>query len=433
MTTGAEGRLDVGDSTTSIRDYLSTRVAALRQWWWDVAKPLAMPLWVRGSRLASWGTALGWGVICVMALAWTLGLSFNWWELTTVAIVTSVLLVVCAGFLLGRTSYIATLDLSRTRVVVGERAVGAITLSNPGKRALLPVLVELPVGKGIASFAIPRLAPGSSHEDLFTIPTNKRAVLSVGPINAVRGDPLGLLARVVTWTDPVDLYVHPRTVPLDGASSGFLQDLEGLPTKDLSNSDIAFHAIRDYVPGDDRRHVHWRSTARTGKLMVRQFEETRRSHLAISLSLNNEEYSHEDEFELGISVAGSLGLQALKEDKNVSVLVQGTQLPTRAGKPFLDSLSGLEHTDPRRGSIVDLALTTGVSVPDASVAVLVCGTQVTPTQLRLAASHLPLGVQVVAVYCSPNATVTRRTIGDVIVLTLGDLQELPHVMRRVVA
>src|SRR5699024_9984886 len=83
------------------------------------------------------------------------------------------------------------------------------------------------------------------------------------------------------------------------------RDLEGTPSSDLSSSDIAFHALRDYAPGDDRSHVHWRTTARTGKLMVRQFEETRRSHVVVALDDLAEHYASDEEFELAVSAAAS--------------------------------------------------------------------------------------------------------------------------------
>lgn len=401
------------------------------RWWNENVAPILAPVLTPISRVTSVFTGLGWAILTATIVLGVVGTSLGWWEFRVMAWIGLALLALCSLFLIGRTAYDARLDLSRTRVVEGERAVGALELGNPGRRALLPVQVELPVGRGVASFAIPRLAPGAVHEELFTIPTHRRAVLQVGPITAVRGDALGVLARVVKWSQPVDLYVHPRTVALDGSSSGLLQDLEGSPSKELSNSDIAFHALREYVPGDELRRVHWRSSARTGKLMVRQFEETRRSHLAVALSLSAAEYANEAELELAISVAGSLGLQAIKEDKQVSIMVQGATLPTKQGKPFLDSLSALEATEPRRGTMADLALHAGNAVPDASVTALVSGTLVTPASVRRAAAHIPLGVKVVAIYCSPGMQINKRMIGDVTVLTVGDLKDLPHAMRRI--
>lgn len=427
---GLRERLDSSARWTRVRVLRHT--VGLRRWLRDVAWPLIEPGWTRIHHVGSFATGFGWGVVLATLGLGVLGAILVWHELTALAAIGACLLVLCAGFLFGRTSYSATLDLTRTRVVVGEQAVGAITIGNPSKHTLRPVEVALPVGKGVATFPVPRLAPGDVHEDLFRIPTHRRAVLPVGPIRAVRGDPLGVLARTVTWGRAVDLYVHPQTVSLDGSSAGVLQDLEGLPSKDLSSSDLAFHAIREYVPGDERRHVHWRSTARTGKLMVRQFEETRRSHLAVALSLAAEEYSSEEEFELGISVAGSVGAQALKEDRQLTVLVQGASLPTRTGKMFLDSLSGLDYTPTGRGGLFSVAIEVGAQVPDASVALLVCGTNLTPQQILRATSVIPAGVTIVAVYCEVGAKVALRTIGDASVLTVGDLRDLPRALRRVI-
>jgi len=59
-------------------------------------------------------------------------------------------------------------------------------------------------------------------------------------------------------------------------------------------------------PGDAGRAIHWRSTARVGKLMVRQFEETRRSHLLIVLDLDTDAWASDEEFEIGVSAAASM-------------------------------------------------------------------------------------------------------------------------------
>lgn len=376
---------------------------------------------------------VAWVLIVVAVVLWIAGRSLGWWELTIAAVVVTALLVVCAFFLIGRTAYDVALDLTRTRVVVGERAVGALTLSNTGSRAILPSRVVLPVGAGRGEFDVNRLGPGASAEELFAIPTTRRAVVKVGPVSVVRGDPLGLFERVHRKDEPVDLYVHPRTVRFEGQSLGFVRDLEGLPAKDLSRDDVSFHALREYQPGDDLRHVHWKSTARTGSVMVRQYEETRRSHFVIGLSTHPGEYRDADEFELAVSAAGSLGLRALRDSQRVEVRVQGRGLPSGTGKQFLDSLSGVTHSRPREGGLIELGGAIAATLPLASVVVLVCGSTVDSAALRRACARLPYGARTLAIVADTGASPALRRIGDADVVTVGSLEQLPGALRRVLS
>jgi hypothetical protein len=222
----------------------------------------------------------------------------------------------------------------------------------------------------------------------------------------------------------------------------------------LSDNDVSFHALREYVPGDDRRYIHWKTSARTGKLMVRQFEETRRSHLAIALSTNRADYSDvgpagrggadgsrgsedgadgglagSDEFELAVSICGSLGVQALREERDLTVLTQNDTFDSATGRRLLDELSGVELVE-RRETIVKLAKTTGAAVPHASVAFLLFGAAVTPAQLQASTVHIPLGVRVIAVSARPGASLSLRQIGDLTLLTVGELSDFPLALRR---
>jgi uncharacterized protein (DUF58 family) len=317
---------------------------------------------------------------------------------------------------------------------VGERAIGALKLANPGSRAILPSRVVLPVGSGRGEFGIGRLAPGAEAEELFAIPTQKRGVVKVGPVSVVRGDPLGLFERAHRRDDPVDLFVHPRTILFDGQSLGFLRDLEGMPATDLSRDDVSFHALLEYQPGDDLRHVHWKSTARTGTMMVRQYEETRRSHFVIGLSRSSGDYSTADDFELAISAAGSIGLRALRDSQRVDMRVQGRDLPSSTGKQLLDSLSGVENSRPRDGSIAELAGVLAANMPLASIVVLVCGAKVRADDLRLACSRLPYGARVLAVVTDTTiSSPALRRIGDADVVTIGALEQLPLALQKVLA
>ena len=380
---------------------------------------------------AGWGLGGdGWAVLAVVVVAWWAGRRYGWAELTVLSGLTGFVLLGAIASAVGRSRYTVSLEMAQRRVVVGERAVGRVEVRNASRRALLPAEIELPVGAGLAAFPLPRLAAGAVHDDIFAVPTQRRCVIVVGPVRSVRGDALGLVRRVVRWTDPIELFVHPHTVPLNGAAAGFLKDLEGRPTRDLSASDVSFHALREYVMGDDRRHVHWKSTARTGQLMVKQYEETRRSHLAVALSSNPADYSEPDEFELAVSVAGSLGLQALREEKDVTIVLQSGALRGGSAGRLLDDLTRVS-LGPGRDDIVTLAKNVGSGVQGASVIVLLFGGGVTPAQMRQATIRLPLEVRVIAVRCVPGADLQRRRIADLTVLTIGDLADLPKAMRSV--
>ena len=384
-------------------------------------------------------SGFGWVTLGATVAALVAGALLGWRELLVIGFVLLAALLIAVGFAIGRSAYAVRLDLALDRVVVGERAVGRIAVSNTSNRSLLPARIELPVGSSFASFHLPRLAPDAEHDDLFGIPTQRRSVIVVGPVRSVRGDPLGLMRREIRWTKPVELFVHPRTVSLGGSSSGFLRDLEGIESRVLSDNDVSFHALREYVPGDDRRYIHWKTSARTGKLMVRQFEETRRSHLAIALSTNRNDYTAPeragavdtgaDEFELAVSICGSLGVQALREERELTVLTQKDTLHSETGRRLLDELSGVEQVD-RRETVVQLAKATGSAVPNASVAFLIFGAAVTATQLQASSVHIPLGVRVIAVSCRPGATMSLRQIGDLTLLTVGELADFPLALRR---
>ena len=383
---------------------------------------------VRGGRSGLGG--LGWGLAASVLLSWWLGTRYGWTELRVIAGVGFFLLLGAVAFVVGRSRYAVRLDLAHRRVVVGERVLGRVEVTNTSTRALLPAEVELPVGAGLAAFPLPRLAAGEAHEDVFAVPTQRRCVIIVGPVRSVRGDPLGIARRETRWTDPIEVFVHPRTVALTGVSAGFLKDLEGRPTRDLSPSDVSFHALREYVVGDDRRHVHWKTTARTGHLMVRQFEETRRSHLAVALSTDKADYADPEEFELAVSVAGSLGLHAFREEKDLTVVVQGGPLRRESATRLLDDLTRVVLGS-QRGDVVQLAQKLGEDAPDASVVVLIFGSAVTPAQMRAAAVRIPQEVRTLAVRCVPGTALSRRSIGDLTVLSIGDLKDLPLAMRRV--
>lgn len=386
------------------------------------------PLITRVTTPFSVVTPLGRGVILAALVVTLLGWRLGWAEFVAAGVVLALAMLAAGGFVLGRPDYQVRVDLASLRVVVGDRATGGITVRGGGSRSIAPALIELPVGAAVAAFFVPRLDPGEEHDESFTIPTQRRAVLSLGPVRSVRRDPLELLRRQVSWTEPQEIFVHPRTIRLDNSSTGFIRDLEGMTTRELSNDDVSFHALREYVPGDDLRYVHWRSTARTNRVMIRQFEETRRSQFVIVLTTRNDDYADEEEFELGVSVAASLSRSAQVEGKEVTVFTTDSCLSGPTQQSLLDSYSRIEPV--ARGPLLsERVRVVAAETPGASVVALVSGS-VTPVEnVRLASVRVPVMARSFAVRVAPREQISRRTVRDFELLTLPGLDDLPRVIR----
>lgn len=373
---------------------------------------------------------IGWSLAATAVAAFVAGSALHVTELRILAVVLAVPLVVAAVFVLGRASYRVTMDLSSARVVVGERAIGRVEVANASSHLMLASRIELAVGTATAQFLVPRLAPDRSHEELFAIPTRRRSVLVVGPVRSVRDDPLALMRRQVTWARAQEVYVHPRTARLPGFESGYLRDLEGTPSSALSSSDIAFHALRPYQSGDDLRHVHWRTTARTGTLMVRQFEETRRSHIVVALANDAAHFAHDEEFELAVSAAASLCAQTQREEKELTALSIGSRLRSASPRRLMDDFTVLDAVR-GRSTLRDLGRSATDSAPNASAVILVVGSGATPAELMAAGTQLLPGVGGAVVRCVDGEGVRRSQLGPLQLVTIGELDQLARALRAV--
>lgn len=375
-------------------------------------------------------TTAGWITMVLTVASWIGGWWLGWEELMVIAGSGVVALLLALVFVLGSAKLEVEVDLQPPRVVVGERAAGTMLVTNASPRRLLPFTMELLVGEGAAEFELPSLRKGETHESVYLLPTHRRAVIPVGPATSVRGDPLGLLRRSVAWTEPLPLIVHPRTVPLDHLGAGFLRDLEGQTTPDISNADIAFHAMREYEPGDDRRFVHWLTTARVGKLMVRQFTDTRRAHLGVLVDGSPRAYAVEDEFELAISVAGSLGLRAVLDEQQLTMVAADRHLLCATGQSMLDGLAAVEL--PRRHRSLAVAVDRLNRVASGmSLAMVITGSRTPLADLRGVSLRFDPDVRTVLVRIDPGEVTEFRPVGSTLVLTVANLDELAHLLRMV--
>ena len=372
-------------------------------------------------------TPAGRGAIAIAVAAWLLDLRLGWQELFFVTACCVIALLLAAGFVVGRPGLDVTIELDPARVSVGSPAAGRLVATNRSRARLRQLSVEVPVGASRAVFQIPSLAAGASHDELFVVPTGRRAVIPVGPPSAVRTDPLGLLRREAVEQAAVELFVHPKIIGLESLSPGLQRDLEGQATRDLSTSDLAFHTLRDYVTGDDRRHVHWRSTAKAGRLLVRQFQDTRRSQLTLVVDGATGSYRTEDEFELAMSVAGSICVRAVRDAQDVCLVAASHAVTAASQHRILDTLARGELADHGQ-DLVALARRAARLATDTTVLMLLTGSVIPFRSLRGAATYFGPDVRVIALRCEPDAPPGLNRSGELTVLALRSLTDLPGLL-----
>ncbi|MDR0505160.1 MAG: DUF58 domain-containing protein, partial [Bifidobacteriaceae bacterium] len=220
----------------------------------------------------------------------------------------------------GALRFTVSLDMANCRTQVGRAALGDIQVINPTPHRCLPATLRLTVGGEVRYLAVPALRPGQTHQRLVEVSGQRRGVVRVGPLVSYRGDPLGLVERAQTWCEPLEVYIHPLTVALQGTVPGTFRDLEGLTTRDLSDRDIAFHALREYRLADDARNIHWLASACGRGLLVKQYEDTRRVHTALLLDTDPTAYRSDADFELAVAAMASVARQAFKEGRSIQVL-----------------------------------------------------------------------------------------------------------------
>ena len=191
------------------------------------------------------------------------------------------------------------------RVQKGSPAIALVHVANSSRRALPALVIEQRLGDAVIRAALPRLRRGERSVRTYRLPTTRRGVFELGPVELPRADPFGLCRTVQRLGTPQEIEVHPRQLALNPLPTGLSRNLEG-PSSDASpQGTITFHRLREYTLGDDLRNVHWASTAHTGKLMVRHYVDTAQPYTVVLLDLSPEVYS-EETFEEAVDVAASV-------------------------------------------------------------------------------------------------------------------------------
>ncbi|NNE72326.1 MAG: DUF58 domain-containing protein [Acidimicrobiales bacterium] len=315
-------------------------------------------------------------VLLIGLTAVTVGRVLGYLEIFLLGIVALALLAVCWLYVRFRR---LSLQVSRTispgRVPAGAPARVELQLVNRARRATPVLRIHDGVsGTRGARLSVAPLAKGATSTAAYRLPTDKRGVVDVGPLDIELTDPFGLTRGRIRSAPKAELLVHPPVYPVralpepDGQDQSLATDEQLAP---VHQSGDEFHALRPYVSGDDLRRVHWASSARHDQLMVRQDEQIRQGRLTVVLD-NRAEISV-DALDALASIAASLLVAANQRQQATRLLLaDGTDSEFGAGTLHVDTLlrslalanpTGLRHLPAQlEPALTDVAYTSIVVV-----------------------------------------------------------------------
>lgn len=136
------------------------------------------------------------------------------------------------------------------------------------------------------------------------LPALPRGVHLLGPTTVSRTDPLALFAHRYTFTTADPVVVWPRTVAVQSVMAA--AGLDGAAAPGLAapgGSD--FRGLREYLPGDDPRRIHWASSAKRGDFVVKETDPDRIETVSLVLDCRADAYPDAAAFEVAACAAAS--------------------------------------------------------------------------------------------------------------------------------
>jgi len=205
----------------------------------------------------------------------------------------------------------------------GDTATALITSVN--NRVTPTGVVEAldSIGGQPVEILIPPVPPRREVTVSYRFVPLRRGELTLGPVTLERRDPWGLFVRRATSSAQLTVLVHPRVLPVDVTLAGNRIGQEGgTADRDVLGSN-QFHTLREYVVGDELRQIHWPSSARVGKLMVKQLVDNPLPRALVLLDNDIRSYRSADDFEEAVDAAASIGSVIVRAGLPVSLRTTG--------------------------------------------------------------------------------------------------------------
>ena len=174
--------------------------------------------------------------------------------------------------------------------------------------------------------SLPRASQGTWK---LTTRCRKRGKFALGQLSVVSSDPLGLFKVTRLLGEPSNFLVYPAMADLPALNMP-VSDLPGeAPMRQFANVVTpSASGVRDYAPGDTFNQIHWKSSARMNKLMVKEFDLEQSTKLWILLDMQKDVQMGRDEEsteEYTVTTAASIARKYLNSGLAVGLIAHGDQ------------------------------------------------------------------------------------------------------------
>jgi uncharacterized protein (DUF58 family) len=173
---------------------------------------------------------------------------------------------------------------------------------------------------------LPPIPPGQAAEARVQVLPLRRGVLRFHGVTVARPDPFGLVRSFINVSLPQTMLILPKRYPLPPiALPGSMKYQQGgVALASSVGQSEEFVSLRDYREGDPLRHIHWRSWARTGKPVVKEFEDEFFVRHALVLDTFTDQ-PHSEVFEEAVSIAASFACTVRTEESLLDLLFVGPE------------------------------------------------------------------------------------------------------------
>jgi uncharacterized protein (DUF58 family) len=224
-------------------------------------------------------------------------------------------LLVAVVPILGRLRPAVTRSVHPDRVQRGVAAVAELVVGNDSSVRQPAFLARDKVGGELREVPVRSLPPGGSARYRYELPTDRRGRIEVGPLSVERSDLLGLARARGEIGQAAQLWVYPRRHPVRLSPAGRSRHHhEGEAPLIPVRGSMDLRSLREYVVGDELRHLHWKATARTGQLMVREYVDPAQPWCVIVLDTRAHMLTP-DAFEEAVEVVASILWESCEQDR----------------------------------------------------------------------------------------------------------------------